>query len=68
MRLFSVCEPCNKAHPYNGMREFGDFDRCSMCGETMDVWTENGIMNENARRYLSGLKDADMLKAEVVAK
>lgn len=56
MRLFSVCAPCNKMHSYDGSREFGDFDRCLQCGEVMDVWTESGVVNENARRYMSGLK------------
>lgn len=54
MLLFSVCIPCNVMQPYDGTRRWGDFDKCPKCGATMDVHTEAGIRNENARRHFAG--------------
>lgn len=53
MKLYSICLPCDGptwANPYDGTRQFGDFDKCPKCGEVMDVWTESGICNEFMRR------------------
>lgn len=55
MKLFSVCPTCPefKAQPYDGQRAWGDFDKCAECGTTMDVWTESGVRNEQARLKLA---------------
>lgn len=53
MKLFSVCAPCDLQKPYDGNRQWGDFDNCSKCGEIMDVWTESGIRNAEARGDIS---------------
>lgn len=53
MNLFSVCPSCNfDPKPYDGQRQWGDFDRCPKCRAIMDVWTEHGVQNENMRRSL----------------
>lgn len=50
MKLFSVCRVCDwSPKPYDGKRHWGDFDKCVRCGEVMDVWTESGVRNEEAR-------------------
>mgnify|MGYP001013424848 len=50
MKLFSVCQSCDWApKPYDGDREWGDFDKCLKCGKAMDVWTESGVRNEEYR-------------------
>lgn len=50
MKLFSVCHVCEfEPKPYDGAREFGDFDRCQKCSSIMDVWTESGVRNESNR-------------------
>lgn len=51
MELFSVCPSCEdwSPMPYDGQREWGDFDKCPRCGTVMDVWTESGVRNEEAR-------------------
>jgi len=51
MKLFSVCPACTfEPKPYDGQRQWGDFDKCPKCSEIMDVWTESGIRNEETRR------------------
>lgn len=64
MKLFSVCAACAwSPKPYDGKRQWGDFDKCSRCGEMMEVWTESGIRNEEVRRHnyaaLSGGEHSD---------
>lgn len=50
MKLFSVCQSCDWApKPYDGDRQWGDFDKCPKCGKAMDVWTESGVRNEEYR-------------------
>ena len=52
-QLYSVCPACDvpdTSNPYDGQRQFGDFDKCPKCGEVMDVWTESGVRNEQNRR------------------
>lgn len=45
-----VCPACDwSPKPYDGKRQWGDFDKCTKCGEVMDVWTESGVRNEEAR-------------------
>lgn len=51
MKLFSVCPTCDwSPKPYDGKRQWGDFDKCPKCGKVMDVWTESGVRNEENRR------------------
>lgn len=54
MILSSVCISCDVLLPYDGSRAWGDFDKCPKCKGIMDVWTESGVRNENARRMLAG--------------
>lgn len=50
MNLFAVCRTCDwNPKPYDGKRQWGDFDKCTKCGNVMDVWTESGVRNEEAR-------------------
>lgn len=56
MKLFSVCVPCDEQKPYDGHRQWGDFDKCAKCGAVMDVWTESGIRNQEVRHQLRGAK------------
>jgi hypothetical protein len=53
MKLFSVCVPCDEQQAYDGKRQWGDFDKCPKCREIMEVWTESGIRNQEARRAWS---------------
>jgi hypothetical protein len=54
MNLFSFCPDCEVLQPADGSKRFGDFDRCPKCHDTMELWTEAGVRNENARRFYSG--------------
>ena len=55
MKLFSVCPKCPgfRPRPYDGSRNWGDFDSCFECGTVSDVWTESGVKNEMARLGIS---------------
>jgi len=56
MKLFSVCPTCVfEPKPYDGERKWGDFDRCAKCGAIMNVWTESGVRNEQARQAIDDL-------------
>jgi hypothetical protein len=50
MILFSVCVPCDEQKPFDGRRDWGDFDKCPKCGKDMEIWTEAGIRNQQIRR------------------
>jgi hypothetical protein len=46
--LYAVCEPCERWHPFDGGRLWGDFDRCSACGEIMNLWTRASLQRQVA--------------------
>lgn len=57
MKLFSFCPGCEVLQAYRDPdrnRPFGDFDRCPKCRDTMELWTEAGVRNENGRRFYNG--------------
>ena len=43
IKLYSVCQTCDRFEPLDERRKFGDFDRCKKCGNIMDMWTTAAV-------------------------